>query len=372
MGNFHLLRTLLAISLLATGPLTSSWGQSTPKQNPPAAQDVSSPQFLPYGDGQKWKEYDLSAYTSRLTDVEKPEQAIIDWILRETGTEVWFSEPLGFMSASRETLRVYHVPDVQDRVQEVVARFVDNPSDQYVMGVRLITVSNPNWRANALHLLRAVSVQSPGVDAWLLTKENSAVLLSQLRKRTDFQEHSSPNLVVYNGQSQTLERRAARTYVRSVQLRENNWPSYELETGSIDEGYTLLLSPLMSLDGQAVDAVIKCHVDQVERFVPVQVDVPNGYAQTQRVQVEVPQLVSWRLHERFRWPTDQVLLLSCGVVAAPGSDRGGFLGLPLGLGPARADALLLLDCTGKASQALVTPQPPRTASGDANFSRGRY
>ena len=35
----------------------------------------------------------------------KPEQAITDWILRETGTEVWFSEPLGILNASSTTLR---------------------------------------------------------------------------------------------------------------------------------------------------------------------------------------------------------------------------------------------------------------------------
>jgi hypothetical protein len=169
MGAMRVLRALSVVSFLAAPPLMAQDGSRTKQDN--VSQDASSPQFLPYGDGQKWKEYDLSDYTSQLTDVPKPEQAIVDWILRETGTEIWFSEPLGFMSASRQTLRVYHVPAVQDRVQEVVARFVDNPSDQYVMGVRLITVSNPNWRASGLHLLRSVPVQSPGVDAWLITKE---------------------------------------------------------------------------------------------------------------------------------------------------------------------------------------------------------
>ena len=60
-----------------------------------------------------WREYDISPYTLRVQDVAKPEQAIIDWILRETGTEVWFAEPLGILSASSTTLRVYHTPEMQ-------------------------------------------------------------------------------------------------------------------------------------------------------------------------------------------------------------------------------------------------------------------
>src|SRR5690606_27871759 len=47
--------------------------------------------------------------------------------------------------------------------------------------------------------------QSPGVQAYLVSKENSALLLAMLRGRTDFQELSAVDMVVYNGQSQVLE-----------------------------------------------------------------------------------------------------------------------------------------------------------------------
>ena len=50
--------------------------------------------------------------------------------------------------------------------------------------------------------------------------------------------------------------------------------------------------------------------------------VPSLAGGLQRVEIQVPQIVSWRLHERFRWPTNQVLLLSCGVVATPPSEHG--------------------------------------------------
>ena len=160
--------------------------------------------ILPREHNQKWREYDIRPYTSRVTTTERPEQAVIDWVLRETGTEVWFTEPFGILNASKDTLRVYHTDEMHSVVRDVVDRLVSSQAESQAFGVRLVTVGNPNWRAKALPLMQSVTVQSPGVDAWLLSKENATILISELRKRTDFREHNSPNLMIHNGQSQTV------------------------------------------------------------------------------------------------------------------------------------------------------------------------
>ena len=43
---------------------------------------------LPNSAGQIWREYDITPYTSELSNVERPEQAIVDWIVKETGTKL--------------------------------------------------------------------------------------------------------------------------------------------------------------------------------------------------------------------------------------------------------------------------------------------
>src|SRR5437868_14832379 len=191
-----------------------------PKNGPPAAAvaadvrpglKVSKGQgVLPNESGQVWREYDISPYTLRVRDVARPEQAIIDWILRETGTEVWFSEPLGILNASSTTLRVYHTPNMHQRVQAIVERFVAGDVEAHALGVRLLTVGSPNWRVRALSLLKPVDVKSPGVEAWLLSRENSLALYEQLKGRADFREHSAPRIDIANGQSQTIARKDAR------------------------------------------------------------------------------------------------------------------------------------------------------------------
>lgn len=326
---------------------------------------------LPRDNNQKWREYDIRPYTSRVTTTEHPEQAVIDWILRETGTEVWFTEPFGILNAGKDTLRVYHTDEMHAVVRDVVDRLVSSQAESHAFGLRLVTVGSPNWRAKAIPLMRGVTVQSPGVDAWLLSKENATILISELRKRVDFREHNSPNLMIHNGQSQTISAMHPKNYTRSVRLRENAFPAYDLEMGQIQEGYSLQISPLLALDERSVDAVLKCQIDQVEKLIPVNIDVPTTSTARQTVQVQVPQLVSWRLHERFRWPTDQVLLLSCGVVATPTTDRSPFgLSMLMGAETGRADALLFIESNGKASQTLLGDQ--RAADRSAPNYRGRY
>lgn len=339
---------------------------------------------LPTDAGQYWKTYDLRPYTKELTTVDRPQQAVVDWVLRETGTDVWFTDPFGFLNADRETLRVYHNDQMHDLVNQVYERFVNGTTQPQLYGLKLLAVGNPNWRTRASALMRTVKAQSPGVQAYLLSKENSAMLMALLRGRSDFRELSSVDMVVHNGQAQVLEQVRGRNFIEGYQPVQSAWPPYMPITGDIDEGYRLQLSPLLSMDKQTVDLVVKCNIDQVERLKDVNLDLPLQNGQLYTAQINVPQVASWRLHERFRWPSDQVLLLSCGVVAAPqgkpdGSllGRGGsLLGLDKILSPVgdRADALLMIEFRGDASGRIPTAPTGATAAQPSTspLSRGRY
>ncbi len=334
---------------------------------PTAARVTTGDGKLPTGQGQVWREYDIRPYTSNVKSTEKPEQAVIDWILRETGTDIWFTDAPGLLNADKETLRVYHTPEVQRIVANVVDRFVVSQAESYSLGMRMVTLNSPTWRSRAVTLMRPVKVDSPGVEAWLMPKESAALLIGELRKRTDYRELNSPSVDIENGQSQTIAQMKLRSYISGVQMLAN-YPFYEAQNSQLNEGYSLELSPLYSADGQSLDVVLKCHIDQLEKLVPVTMEIPvpggaipgGGVAgsNVQRVQIQVPQVVSWRLHERFRWPADQVLLLSCGVVASPTGEKTSPLGIPgLGSSPGRADALLFIESHGKSNA--VLPEPPR-------------
>jgi len=309
---------------------------------------------LPNEQGQVWREYDISPYTARVTTTKRPEQAIVDWILRETGYEVWHTEPLGILNASPRTLRVYHTPQMQAVVADIVDRFVSSEAEARTFSLRIVTIDNPNWRVTAHRTLRPIPAQTPGVCAWLLPKEEAAVLLGSLQRRNDYREHSSPHLLVNNGQSTVISALRGRSFIRDVNPRPDAWQGYDNLQGQIDEGFSLEFNPLLSTDRRAVDALIKCQIDQVEKLVPVMLEVPTQASPRQRARVEVPQMSYFRFSERFRWPTDQVLLLGLGMVALPvpvdSTPTVAGLPLPLPSSPPRADLLVIIESKGPVAE----------------------
>ena len=330
---------------------------------------------LPRTAGQEHRVYDLRPYTGYLVNYDRPEQAIIDWVLRETGTDVWFTEPFGFMNTDRDSLSVYHTNEMHQVIASVVDRFVAGEKDPQVLNLRVLTVGNGNWRSRAHMLMQHVSVDSPGVQAWLLSKENAALVLNQLRQRTDARQVQDLNLVTYNGQTEQLASTRGRNYVRNVRSAAGVWPPYEPETGEIQEGYRLSISPLLSTDGGVIDCVIKAEIDQVDKLNHVDLELPLPNNQVHRTRIDVPQVVSWRLHERFRWPSDTVLLLSCGVVASPerASSSVPLMNMLTGTTAGRADALLFIEYRGRASDNLTTSQvAPQVAIQPGGANRGRY
>ncbi len=331
---------------------------------------------LPRDAGQVWQEYDLRSYTARITSTKRPERTVVDWVLRETGYEAWHGEPMGILSAGKDALRVYHTPEMQQVVADVVARFTSPNADSQAFTMRVVTISDPNWRSRAHRVLQPVPAQTPGVQAWLLKREDAALLISELSKRTDYREHSSPQLLIGNGETHVLSRTRPRSYIRDLLIQPNVWPGFEAQADQIEEGFAVEFSPLLSKDGTLVDAIFKCHVDHVEALTPVLIDVPTPVAPRQRARIDVPQMSQFRLQERFRWPVEDVLLIGLGVVPAPFTVESNPLNplikqLPFNAtGPERADMLIFVEAKDRRGTAPVAAT--RTGARATSSYHGRY
>jgi len=355
---------------------------ATAPSTPVDSSGTTSGDRLPAEAGQVWRDYDIRGYTNRFANHPEPQRAIIDWILRETGTDIWFGETTSLLNGNRERIRVYHTPEVQRQVAEIVERYTRSYPQSHSLAVRLVTVGNPNWRVTAVPMMQPVNVQTPGVQAWLLSRENAAWLLASLRQRTDFREYNSPNLVIFNGQTHTISSRrpnqnAAMTssWVPTAGVGAQGFTGAAggsaFGQGLPEEGFSLRIDNLLTKDQQEVDAVIKCDVDQLEGLTMVSLE-PRTAAAGLPNQIQIPQMSSWQIHERFRWPVNEVLIVSRGVVATPGranGQRGGIADL-VSAAPPRADALLVLE-----SQAETPSSARRRAeeirTGSLKY-RGRY
>jgi len=98
-------------------------------------------------------------------------------------------------------------------------------------------------------------------------------------------------------------------------------------------------------------------IDQLERLQTLAVDVPSTVAPRQRTDLQVPQISHLRLHDRFRWPREAVLVVSLGIVPLPSTTDAapGGIRLPavLGGGPDRGELLLFVD--GRSGSTGVVP-----------------
>ncbi len=320
-------------------------------------------------DGQIWREYNIRSFTQRVRDQGKPEQAIIDWILRETGTSTWFGETMSLLSANSDVVRVYHTPEVQETVNEVIERFLSTRPEANEVGVRLVSVGSPDWRVKALPILKPVQAQTPGIEAWILSRENAALLQHELNQRPDYREFSSPNLTIYSGQTHTINN----TRPRMFNSGTNNAQNVQFGVAGlsqVDEGFSLQISPLVGIDGKSIEAVIKCQVEQIEGFTPLSVNQVDQFGTYRRSEVKVPQVSSWQLHERFRWPTNEVLLISRGLVASPGPASKNSIRRFLGGAAPKAEALLFLE--SKLEIDSGTQSANMANRTDAANYRGRY
>ena len=176
-----------------------------------------------------------------------------------------------------------------------------------------------------------------------------------------------------NGQATVVSALRGRPYVRDVNPRPEAWQGYDSLPGQVDEGFSLEFNPLLTTDRRSVDAVIKCQIDQVEKLVPVMLEVPTQASPRQRARIEVPQMSYFRFSERFRWPTDQVLLLGLGIVALPvpvdSTPTIAGLPLPLPSSPARADLLVIIESKGPVAETPGAASAALPAAGAGQLPR---
>ena len=276
---------------------------------------------LPSDAGQVWRTYDISGFVKQ--HGPGSQRHVVDWVLQDTGYASWHGDVVAALSADLSQLKCYHTPAIQARVADIAARFTADAAAPHRFMVRVLGVGSPGWRNDARALLDPVAAATPGVQAWIMAREEAAVLLAILRRRGDCQELPTGPVLAGNGLPAVLSGGRKRPYVQDVVPRPDAWPGWQTLGSSCDEGMTLDVQPLLSSDGTVVEAVLRVRIDQIERMAPVSVTVPT--ADRQRVQVEVPQLSAVRVGERFRWPANQVLVVGLGLVPwpVPGQNAAG-------------------------------------------------
>ncbi|MDR0392421.1 MAG: hypothetical protein LBH59_10975 [Planctomycetaceae bacterium] len=312
----------LTAAAIAPSPSTNttiSIGTADPVLGNRIAKISNQLREIPKEAEQIWREYDITPYTKgrKFLDGSQPEQTIVDWILRKTGTKIWHTSPFGIISADSEKLYIYNTKDVQLDIANIVDRFIHPIFANESYSIRVISLSRPDWISRGHQFLQQpIPILSSGVQGWELDKEKRNLLLQELSKRNDFKEITSQHLIP-NGTTHHVNTKQQRRYLRDIQPNISSTNGYAENWATIDEGYDLTFIPLATIDGWKTEAIIKLNITQINKMTPIQIDSPTTINPRQRIEIESPQIEKFNLDEQIRWSKEKILLLDLGTIPQP-------------------------------------------------------
>ena len=289
--------------------------------------------------GQVWKTYDIAPFV-KVAGVGS-EEHVVHWILQQTGYEQWHGKHAASLSAAAAKLSCYHTADMQAKVAEVVERFTTDVASPHRFQIRVIGIGTVRWRQQASETMTALPTATAGVQAWVVPRENSAELVNRLLARSDVEELPIGPLFAANGVPATLSGVRERSYIQDITINASLPNGWQPLSATCREGLSVDVQPLVSLDGELVDMVLRCRIDQIERMASVSVAVPVGNRPD--VKLEVPQISAVRIGERFRWPASRTLVVGLGLVPwpVPGQNKAASAGLFTEI--KRSDAIVVIE-----------------------------
>ena len=278
---------------------------------------------LPSQDGQYWIVYDIMPYTERFPNLSEPQSSIVDWIFFDSGKEFWHKEPFCILSASRERLYIYHNTKVQRYVSNVVDRFIDPSKRGSTSKIKIVAVQSPEWRLrNVKYLTSApVSVVGNGADVqgWSLASEDLGKVLSDLERRTDYSLLNASSDTVPNGEKFGWFAAAPRkAFARDYQPDSEAAAGYRGDISSVDEGYRIEATPLLSTSGDTLETLIHYQSTAVDRSKTFSMRVPTATAPRQQLEVQRPEIVSCDIFVKTSTPRGKSTIIDLGMVPLAG------------------------------------------------------
>lgn len=328
-----------------------------PESHGDANPDESTPN-LPAEPGQQWRSFDISRYTGLDHSQPNPQNAIVDWVFRRTGTGPWHGDRIAVLSASRTQLRAYHNSKVLEQTAEVIDRFTNATSDFLSVRVRFVAAVDTRWRYAVYSRLGLVGSGPQGQQIWTLKVDDAAFVLTQMQVYQGFRLLTDQKVEMVNGQTLTVRTSEARGFTGGMQRESAVGLGYQPKAEQLEEGVTLRLSPLLTFDGDTLDAAIDLTANTVKSLHRTRVIAPREIGPSEMT-IDVPEVVESRLNQTVKgWPLGQTLLISAGIQPGILQSKAGFMNLRIpGTVPTGTELLVFLD-------AEAASRPRRSASRD--------
>ena len=316
---------------------------------PPAAEaEAAEPEGStapPFAEpGYRWQKFDVSRYTAIEHAHANPQNAIVEWVIRRTGTGPWHGEKVAALSASRSRVLAYNDAKNLAQVAEIVGRFTDPVSDNLTVHVRFVAAVDTRWRYAVYSRLTPVGRGPDGQQVWTLNVEDSAFVLTQMQVYQGFRLIAERKVELVNGQTMTMTHEDDRGFVGGMERENAGGLGFQPKAEKLKEGVTLKFSPLLTHDGDALDAAIDLSVNNVKGLHRTRVIAPREVGPAE-ITIDVPEVTGSHLSLPVKgWKLGQTLLVSGGIQPGLLQNKGGFMNLRIpGTVPTGTELLIFLD-----------------------------
>lgn len=317
------------------------------------------------------KTFPISRYTELSPAASNPQTAIIDWIFRRTKTAPWHGDREAVLFANRTQLKACNTAKVIEQVEKVVEQFVEATANVLSVRVRFIAAADPQWRYAAFARLNAIGNGPQGQQIWHTTAAEVESIIAQMQVWQGFKLLEDTKKDVLNGQTLYVERFLKRTYPGGMQRDGAVGQGYQPKVDAIQEGISLRFSPLLSYEGDTLDAAVELSSNVIRKFHTVRVLGPKEVG-TGDVSIEVPEVSETRLNQTINsWPLGQAIVISAGVQPGILMEKGGLWNLKIpGTTPTSTEALVVINVdvanrnVASAADMNATPNRPSRTLGN--------
>jgi hypothetical protein len=308
----------------------------------PAGDEPAAP-FAPEP-GFQWRRYNIARYTKVAASQPNPQKAIIDWIFKRTGMTDWHGDKVAVLSASRSELRAYNSPEILKQVDEVVERFTNATEDILSVHVQFIAAVDTRWRYSALSRLTYVGSGPQGQQIWTTKMTEAAMTLTQMQVQQGFRKLADQRVEMINGQTLSIRTFEPRSYAGGLQTDGAAGTAYQSKPEKLEESIVLKLTPLLTFDGDALDAVIDLTINTVHSFHRTKVIAPRDVGPAEMA-VDVPESTQTHLDQTLKnWKLNQTLIISGGIHPGILDKKGGWFNLQIpGTYPTGTEVLVFLE-----------------------------
>jgi hypothetical protein len=330
-------------------------GEALPAEEDPREPE-GAPDDLPTDPGQAFRTFDISKYTGLPHDSSSPQDAMIEWIFRRTGSSAWHGEKIAVLCASHSQLRAYHAPKILRQVEEVVERFTNaQPTNVLKLRTRFVAATDTRWRYAVAARLVPIASGPQGQQVWSLDAEEAAMVRTQMQVYQGFKLLLDQERKIINGQTISIAREMDVDYISGPQRDSAVGLGFQPGTAKLKEGVFLRASPLLTYEGDALDLALDLRANTVKSLVPTKIMTRREIGPTD-MSIDVPEVVESRLNQTIQnWKLGQTLVIACGIHPGILQSKTGFLNLRIpGTVPTRTELIVTLD-------AETVGEPPRTA-----------